>query len=318
MLIGAQQNKTGRIVGDYQSFSDPSPTATFGRVGRIQAGGGVGGQFKNGRGSFIDILGRYNIEQFTIPQIVTPYLNNTNIEGVVTYSNAFLPETSWIIRGRGGIRQFPTKTINPTDAADSSIALFAPKNDSQYVLLETGLIGRMTENSTVDTAIGWHVRTYTSDYENTSNQQTQEMGTRDFSGPVFYTRFTEQITRRDQLLLGYDYSVADAYITNFVLQQELYMGVVRVLGDQVLFLFRIAYDYNSYSLPSRRDDERLVGSAMIKYSLSPMVKVTADVKVDLLSSDAYSLAPATYVDFNPDRPASYKAGSVGLGLVASF
>ena len=136
-----------------------------------------------------------------------------------------------------------------------------------------------------------------------------------FFAPVFYVHFAEQVTRRDQFTLGYDYKVEDSYYTNYYLDQEIYAGLVKVVGDQILALARLGYDYRSYSLPFRRDDIRITASFSARYSITKTVKATADLKLDLLSSDAYDNSPNAV---SPDRPMSYNAGSFTLGLMANY
>jgi len=269
--------------------------------------GGAALKFKGESGNSLDIKGSYSIETFTIPNVsqfnATNLYNNNNIDGVVEYSSQFLPETSWFLRASGGQRVFPNKpdfSLNPD---------FVVKNDSVYALGESGFVGRLSERSTVDFAIGWLYRNYAVQIPPPSNISAN------FLAPVFYARFAEQVTRRDQLTLGYDYKVDDSYFTNYYLDQEIYAGLVRVLGDQVLVLGRIGYDYRSYSLPFRRDDIRLTGSFSVRYSFTKVIKFTADLKVDLLSSDAYD---NTLTPIAPDRPFNYNAGSFAIGLLANY
>lgn len=307
------------VSGRYKSFSDLAPSENYARIERSAIDGNLRAKIKGQRGNSFDISAHYNMDLFNNKQFAgtgqadPKFLSNNTIEGTVQYNNNFLPETAWILRASGGKTTYPNPAISMTN---NSLAL--GKNGSFYAMAETGFVGRLTDKSTIDFASGFLVRNYE---ETTAPSQS-------FSGPVFYLRFTEQITRRDQLMAGYNYVVKESYWSNYVLDQEIYIGLARVMGDQVLLLTRIGYSYRSYSLPLRRDDERIGAGFMIKYSLSPTIKLTADLKVDLLSSDAFfngttteTTPPTnpngTLIAF-PDRPASYKAGSFGLGVVASF
>jgi len=305
ILMNAEGNTVWRILGTFKSFSDPSPSPTFGRVGRTVAGGGAGVNVRNDKGNALDVFGRASSEQFTIPTLKTKYLDNMLMEASAQYNNAFLPETAWISRATAGLHRFPTKTM-----LDPQFRPLSAKNDSVYGLLESGFLGRLTEKSTIDSAVGWMLRSYSADTAPSDN----------FSGPVFYMRFAEQVSRKDQLMVGYNYTVEDSYYTNYVLTQEIYLGLSRVVGDQLLFLARTTYEYRNYSLPNRRDDVRITAGLSAKYSISNTIKLTTDLKIDLLSSDAYDNADPNNGDFlvTSDRPSSYKAGSFGVGLVASY
>jgi hypothetical protein len=117
-------------------------------------------------------------------------------------------------------------------------------------------------------------------------------------------------------MAGYNYTVEEAYSTNYLLNQEIYLGLARVMGDQLLLLTRFSYEYKNYSTPVARNDERVTGGVIVKYSVNPKFKIMADVKVDLLATDAFDSMLRTVA--SPDKPASYKAGSFGLGVMALF
>jgi hypothetical protein len=325
-------NEGGRqaftVSGRYKNFSELAPNEVYPRIPRSVIEGEVKAKLKGDRGNSFDLLARYRMDQFNNTLfngtgLADPsYLSNNTIEGSVQYNNNFLPETAWILRASGGQTLYPNPQISMPNNTGAH-----PKEDSLYVSAETGFVGRLTEKSTVDFVAGYLVRMYTSKYDIISIVGNDIKG-ESFSGPVFHLHFTEQITRRDQLIAGYNYLVKDSYFTNYLIDQEIYIGLARVMGDQVLILTRIGYNYRSYFKPYRRDDERIAGGLVIKYSLSAQIKLTAEIKVDLLSSDGYfngtstsTTSPTTPngVPYTaPDRPASYKAGSFGLGLVASF
>lgn len=295
------------LGGGYKTFSDPSPDSTYGRLPRTVIDGKLETKIKRDSGSSIDLKAYFEMEDFVNTKFTnSTYLSNTTAGGSIQYNDAFLPETYWFLRGGGGFRSFPNGEPDFTPK-DFLIA----KNNSFYGLAEAGIVGRLTEKSVIDCATGWLVRAYDAVEDEGEN----------FSGPVFYFRFTEQITRKDQLAAGYNYVVKDSYLTNFYLDQEVYLGLARVIGDQVLLMGRVNYSYRNYSLPIRRDDQRIFGTISARYSLTPSIKITARMTFDFLNSDSYdnSIESSTsIVPTNPDRQASYRAGSFGLGIMAAF
>lgn len=311
-IINEGGNQAIILSGKYGAFSDPSPNETYGRINHTAIESNLEGKFKGDRGNSFVVAGHIKMEKITVPPPYAgfnpDYLTNNSLDGKIQYSNAFLPETVWFLRASGGATEY----VNPT-LDDTLKARWSAKNNSLYGLGEIGVVGRLTEKSTLDCASGFLARLYK------GTNAFADPVSDSFTAPVFYLRFTEQITRRDQLIAGYNYVVKDSYWTDYSLDQEIYIGLARVVGDQILLLGRTAYTYRSFSLPQRRDDQRIAGAFTVNYSLSPTIKLTADVKVDLLASDAYdngvSVASSSA---NPDRPASYRAGSFGLGIMADF
>ncbi|MCC6278088.1 MAG: outer membrane beta-barrel protein [Oligoflexia bacterium] len=314
LLINENEEWSGALFGSGKLFSDPSPNERYGRIARMNANGGLRLSKVTGKGRSLDFEGSYALESFNDPNQTGVYsnmLNNQNLEALAQYNNAFLPETNWFLRAKGGMKNYATTTFNNPSYSESLTA----KRNSYYGLIESGFVGRLTERSTVDCAVGWLYRQYAA--------STLDQGTL-FAEPVFYMRFVEQVTRRDQLLAGYNYIVSDSYWSDYVLDQEIYLGLGRVMGDQVLVMGRFSYVYKSFSKPIRRDDERITSSIGIRYSINPQLKVTGDFKIDLYSSDAYNTDPSALTNPNgtivtaPDRPVSYKAGSIGIGIVATY
>ncbi len=306
------------VGGHYKSCSDLAPNEKYLRLPRSLVEGIVNSKIKGQSGNALEMELHYAMDGFTNPLITATsttdpsYLSNSTLEGRAQYNIAFLPETSLFTRGSTGQTSYSS-----TGVSLSNNTLVSRKLSSQYYFGEAGFFGRLTEKSTIDFASGYLLRSYQLDKREIRPSES-------FGGPVFYLRFTEQVTKRDQLLAGYNYLVKDSYVTNYVLDQEIYLGLARIIGDQVLALIRVGYGYLSYSLPNRRDDERIAGALVIKYSLSRSIKLIAETKLDLLSSDGYintSSSDPSNPDGTvpyPDRPSSYKAGSFGIGMVADF
>lgn len=321
--FNAAYNETGklafRMTGKYRSFSDPSPSESYGRIGRATTEGTLESKIKGDKNDSLEIKFLYKTEAFKNPlnnnnkKVLADYLNNDNYELNIQYNTAFLPETYWFVAASAGMIHYPRgdQGVDPT-AFGTGSPPYIPKVNSNYYSADIGLDGRLTDKSTINCTAGFLSRQYNpSDYQRGLKDSSDDS----YNLPVFKFKFTEQISRHDQLLAGYEKSARDSYFTNYVTEDQIYIGLARVLGDQVLFLGHINYYYRTFSLPARRDDERIAAALTLKYSLTAKVKLTADLVIDLLSSDAYdgSQAPS-----NPDRPASYKAGSFGLGLVAYY
>jgi hypothetical protein len=310
MLVNEDGGISCKLDGAYKSFSDPAANETYKRIARQNYESALTTTIKGESKNSLILRGRYSSEQFSNPNVTGPlstYLSNNTIDGLAQYNNAFLPETLWFLRTTGGMTQYTTGAFEPNINNVSA----EQKNNNFFGMAETGFLGRLTEKSSIDCAVGFHFRSY----ENSGSG---------FAQPVFYLRFTEQVTRRDQLIAGYNYIVQNAYWSDYLLDQEIYIGLARVMGDQVLFLSRLGYNYRSYSLPTRRDDERIATAFSLRYSLNSQIKLTADLKVDLLSSDAYNNQNSGAVNLNgtqvyaPDRPASYKSGTFGIGIMAVY
>ncbi|MDZ4678047.1 MAG: hypothetical protein SGI74_11140 [Oligoflexia bacterium] len=310
MVINEDGGVSCRVDGNYKSHSDPAANEDYKRINRTNYGASFNMLIKSESKKSVEIKTRYSAENFNNPNLTGPlssYLSNNTIDGVVQYNNAFLPETIWFMRASGGMTQYTTGAFE----LDPNNISAEPKNNNFFGTTETGFLGRLTERSSVDCAVGFHFRSY----------QTSGSG---FASPLFYLRFTEQVTRRDQMIAGYNYIVNNAYWSDYVLDQEIYIGLARVMGDQVLLLSRLSYLYKSYSLPVRRDDERIATAFSLRYSINSQIKLTADVKVDLLSSDVYNNQNSGRTNLNgvrvyaPDRPASYKNGTLGLGIIANY
>jgi hypothetical protein len=306
------------VSGKYHSFSDPSPNETYGRLTHNQIQGEVKFKTEKNRNGGFDASLKYFSEDFTNPALGTQsslissnYLANRTIEGSLQYSKLFSTETIWFLRASGGTTQYPNSIISTAIPA-TLLSGATQKNNSTFGLAEAGMQGRLSEKSTVDFSVGYLYRGYT------DNEK--------FMNSVFNVHFTDQLGRRDQLLTGFNYTVKDSYWTDYYLEQEVYVGSAHVVGDQLIMLSRIAFDYRNYSSPNRRFDERIVAAVGVKYSLTNSIKLTADLKLDLLSSDAFNTSQTSSTTTNPngsalkfvDAPASYQAGSAGIGIVADF
>lgn len=305
-------NEGGRVSGvtmiRQNQWSDPAYNANYGRPLHNKADLTQDLIFKGDGGDQLKVTGSFDYEDIFIKDYTfnPRYLTHYDIDAKAEYDFKFLPETSWFLRGSGGFRQYITRNLDSNLQAKyiySAGSEQSIKSSSTYFLGEVGLSGRLTEKTSVDCATGFLFRLYPY-WDN-------------FLSPVFYLHFVEQVTRRDQLIAGYDYVVEDAYSTNYLLNQEIYIGLARVMGDQLLLLTKITYQYKNYSTPVARNDQRVTGGGIIKYSLNPNIKVTAELKVDLLASDAFNTQGGNATPFY-DPPATYKAGSMALGVTADF
>jgi hypothetical protein len=317
LYINAPTDQAFIFGASYNSFSDPSPNETYGRLLHNQILAYLDSITKTqGGGKYLANI-KYYSETFTNSILTSQgstlssnYLSSNEVDGSLEFNKPFLPETNWLIRLTGGNKQFPNSAIAGT-VLGSLLSPIYTKQNSNFGLLEGGVNGRLSEKSLLDASLGYLYRGYAD--SNTYN------------GPVLHVDFTEEITRNDQLITGYKYFISDSYWTDFFTDQEIFIGAARIIGDKLVFQSRLAFDYKSFSLPNKRDDQRVTGFLGARYSLNKTVKLTADLKVDILNSDAFNqLASSNSV--NPDgtsvkfldAPASYKAGSIGVGAIAQF
>lgn len=291
---------------DHFQFSDPSVNATYGRIEHQKSEARTQYTHRNEGGNYVKVIAKYKFEDIRTPGYTfnKNYLRHYNAELVGQYDFRFLPETFWFVRATGGMREYVNPNLDATSVSQyvTDANFNSIKTRSTYGLGEVGISGRLTDKTSVDAATGFLARMYP--YGDS------------FISPVFYLNFIEQVTRRDQLIAGYNYTVEDAYSTNWFLNQEIYIGLARMMGDQVLLLVKMSYEYKNYSTPVVRNDQRVTGGGIIKYSFKPELKFFAEMKVDLLATDFYDTN--TLTNSNPDRPASYRSGYMGAGIMANF
>lgn len=292
-------------------FSDPSPSNIYGRVMHERTLLLLTYKYKFDSGNTISFTTRSKSEDITMPSYTANknYLSHYDGDVIGKYDIKFLPETSWFLRMSGGFRQYKNPYLSSGDAStfigNDPFGEVSIKTRSGYFLGEVGLNGRLTDKTSVDFAAGYLSRIYPF--------------WDDFVAPVFYMHFTEQVTRRDQLLAGYNYVVEDAYSGNYFLNQEIYVGIAKVIGDQLVALSKITYEYKNYSTPVSRNDQRITGGLTVKYSVRSDFKLMGDFRLDLLDSDGF------YAPFGSgtaartgDQPVSYKAGSISVGIIKTF
>lgn len=223
------------------------------------------------------------------------YLNNSMVDAGLKYSYKFLPETSFYTEIRGGQRTYDKGTTwIDIDSDDLRV-----KYDSDILQLLFGVEGRLTKYTSIDAGFGLRSMDYTAD--------------KDFKEPIFYVRFTDQISPKDSIIAGYLYEAKDSKYTNWVLEQDMYIGYSRILRDTFLFLMKLNYIYYSYSELNRREDQRLLAKFQLDYVFLPKWTFVSTLGFDLLVSDAYDTDTSS-----SDRAASYRATTIGLSVKRSF
>jgi hypothetical protein len=224
------------------------------------------------------------------------YANNMKMGGTYTYQYYFLPETAFIFTMDGEYSVYPDGLINQKVDPGSTRYLY----DNMLMQARAGINGRLTEHTTVNLLFGYASRSY----KKGSN----------YNEPVFEVSFHEQITPQDILMAGYLYRVYDSFYTNYEINQHMYLGYSRVFGDRFIVYFRADYIYRSYSLPNRREDQRLNGTIRVDISYKPNWIIQAGVNGDFLVSDVINQTSALVVD-----PAtSYQALQVFVGSKLTF
>lgn len=233
--------------------------------------------------------------QEALSQTNYKYLNNEEMRGLLTYRKYFLPETFAAFALRAGVKTYPDGEKDPT-------LTFLKYNSTR---LEPGfaIVGRLTRYLKVRTYGGFVYLSYTK-YES-------------FKEPVFLIEFEEDLSPRDSILVGYDYTVEDSYYGNFVLLQKMYLGYSRFIGDQVLMNVSTEYLYRSFSQPYLRNDQRFVVIARGEYSYSEKLKLELIGMYDLNGSDSLNNLPVP----NPvpiDPFVGYEAYNIGIFLKYSL
>jgi hypothetical protein len=269
-------------------LSEPALGPTEKRLERQVMGASFGvNYFNDPRKQYIlDV----SYEQETLNQTAYELLNNQYINGRLYYKKYFLPETFVYFGLSGGMRTFPNGTKNFPSR---------PKYDSQRIEPGLGLEGRLTKYFKIRSYLAYSMITYKTDSG--------------YQDPVYLVELEEEVSPRDFLLMGLEDLAEDSYFTNYQLNQKIYVGYGKFLGDQILWVSKVEYLYRTYSRPNRRDDQRFIADSRLEYSYSQALKLEAAFTFDLLSSDAV----------NPDGPptpidpsASYR--NIRFGLFGKY
>ncbi len=202
-------------------------------------------------------------EQESLNQAEYDHLNNQAITAKFYYKKYFLPETFVYFGVSGGTRQYPDGLTAPD---------FRLKYDNQRIEPGFGLEGRLTRYFKIRSYFGYSLIKY------------KAKG--NYQDPVYVLELEEELSPKDFLLLGLENTAEDSYFTNFQLNQKVYVGYGRFIGDQILWVSKVEYIYRTFSKPQRRDDQRFVADSRLEYSYSEKLKLEASVMLDVLSSDA--------------------------------
>ena len=259
---------------------------------RMIYGGGAKLIWTLGEFSVLSVSGNYEMQVHDVE--LYQHLDGYDTSGSARYSYYFLPETAIYFEASGGVRVYPNGS-NPIDEVE-----FDEQSDSIFAEFMSGVEGRLSDTTSIHASAGFLYREYVVDA--------------DFAEPIFRLKFEEQLSPRDILVAGFDYRVTDSYYTNFMVDQTISLGYGRILGDQILVLGRAAYSALSFSLPNRREDQRILGEVDFEYSYTSELKFGAQFTLDLLNSDARENFTTTgSLDDVPDPGVSYEA----LTLAAS-
>jgi len=201
----------------------------------------------------------YEIE--TMSQSEYYHLDNQTMSAKLYYKKYFLPETFVYFGASGGARIFPDGT-----------KYILEKYDSQRIEPGFGLEGRLTRYFKIRSYLGYALLQYKEDVN--------------YQDPVYLIELEEEMSPKDFLLMGLESSVDDSYFTNYQLNQKVYVGYGRFIGDQILWVTKAEYLYKTFSRPNRRDDQRFVADTRLEYSFSEKLKLEASLMFDILSSDA--------------------------------
>ena len=242
-------------------LSEPALDKTQDRLERQFVGATLGMVLaKDSRRQYI-LEGDYTQE--SLSQTDYDHLNNHAFSGRLYYKKYFLPETFVYMGISGGARMYP-------DGAKSTVA--RKKYDNQRIEPGVGLEGRLTRYIKIRSYFGYSMIQYKQDTN--------------YNDPVYLLELEEEISPRDFLLMGLENSAEDSYFTNFQINQKVYLGYGRFIGDQILWVSKAEYLYKTYSRPQRRDDQRFVIDTRMEYSYSQTLKLEASLMFDTLSSDA--------------------------------
>ncbi len=258
------------VLGEIKRESEPAVDKFSERVNRFGYGAGTLLRWKLSSSSSIHIWGNYKMEVHD--EELYTHLNSYEIDGGLKYYYRFLPETFIVTGIEGGQRTYP-EGKNPDETLS-----YDEKLNSQYFYPHAGVEGRLSTSTTIIASAGYLFRYY--------EEHPDGIDSPNFTEPTFRLKFEEQLSPRDILTAGYDYDVYDSYYTNFLVDQTIYLGYGRILGDRILFLTRLSYSTLSFSLPNRREDQRLLGNFNLEYSLSTRFKIAGEFMIDFLNSDA--------------------------------
>lgn len=216
-------------------------------------------------------------EMETMSQSEYDHLDNQAMTAKLYYKKYFLPETFVYFGVSGGARIFP-----------DGIEFEREKYDSQRIEPGFGLEGRLTRYFKIRSYLGYAVMQYKEDVN--------------YQDPVYLIELEEEISPKDFLLMGLESAAEDSYFTNFQINQKVYIGYGRFIGDQILWVTKAEYLYRTYSRPNRRDDQRFIADTRLEYSYSENLKLEASLVLDILSSDAVKQADT--LDPSPIDPSS--------------
>ncbi|MCB0347475.1 MAG: hypothetical protein KDD37_01500 [Bdellovibrionales bacterium] len=224
------------------------------------------------------------------------YGNNVTVGGSYEYQYYFLPETAFlfIVDAESSTYANGLKFLNQDPGTTRYLY------DNTLYRSKFGIKGRLTEFTELYLFFGYAMRTYEKDTS--------------FNEPVFEVRFQEQITPQDILIAGYIYKTLDSFYTNYEINQHMFIGYSRVFGDRFIVSFRSDYIYTSFSLPNRREDQRLTGTLRADISYKPNWIIQAGIVGDFLASDTLNQTSSDVLD-----PAtSYQALQVFVGSKFAF
>lgn len=228
--------------------------------------------------------------QESLSQSLYEYLNNAEMRALITYRKYFLPETFAAFVLRMGMKSYP-------DGDRTSVAAFK-KYDSTRIEPGFAVVGKITRYFKIRAYAGFVYLTY-----------AKEEG---FKEPVFLIEFEEELSPKDTIIVGYDYSVEDTYHGNYLLMQKMYIGYGRFLGDQVLLTTNLEYLHRFFSQPYRRNDQRFFLTVRGEYSYSQNLKYEIVGAYDLNSSDSFNNLPITALPNPVDKAVSYENYSLGI------
>lgn len=269
-------------------LSEPALGKDVDRLERQTMGGNFGFVWsKDSRRQWI-FDSSYEIE--TMSQSDYYHLDNQAMAAKLYYKKYFLPETFVYFGVSGGAKIFP-----------DGLKYKREKYDSQRVEPGFGLEGRLTRYFKIRSYLGYAVMQYKQDVN--------------YQDPVYLIELEEEMSPKDFILMGLESSAEDSYFTNFQLNQKVYVGYGRFIGDQILWVTKAEYLYKTYSRPNRRDDQRFVADSRMEYSYSEKLKIEASLMFDILSSDGTD--PDGAPDPDPiDPSSSYQ--NIRFGLYGKY
>lgn len=227
-------------------------------------------------------------------------LANTKVYAAMSYHYWFLPQTRFYIGGKIGQVQYtnPLTTLGDLEADERATGSV----NSTYLKGYLGISGKLTPYIKITAEFGGLINTY----ELSQSYQNE---------PEFTIKFEDQLSVKDIIVAGYNYTFKDSYFTNWQLSQEIHIGYSRIISDRMVFLMRLAYDYRSFSLPNRREDQRITTHLKLDFALASKWSLSTYFDGDLLVSDVFIGSGATNIS---NKDASYEKLGLGLSLKRSF